>query len=108
MAKYVVLWANHPGLHPGDDFAPLDVSGHPSLKFWYQEYVPEAAAQKEPETIPDYWVHFAGQQPDGSWQGFRWGGELLEAANLAELLQRATSRQWNAEEHEQKQDRDDK
>ena len=52
MPTYVVLWADNPGLNPGDDFAPLQVQGHPGLMFWYQEFVPEAAAQKDVGTVP--------------------------------------------------------
>jgi len=95
MPTYVVLWADNPGLNPGDDFAPLSVEGHPGLHFWYQEFVEHAAQLRESGTIPDYWVRFAGVQPDGSWRKWRCGGELFQAANPTELEVKVAERQWS-------------
>jgi hypothetical protein len=85
MPQYVVLCADNPGLHPGDDYAPLEIQLHSGLFFWYREYSGLTPTGSEMPRIPQYWME---NRP------WKVGGRLLEATDLADLRAQVAQHQW--------------
>jgi hypothetical protein len=86
MPEYTVFWSDKTGLHPGDDYAPLEIKDHPSGGyFWYQECFPTAATQREMEYIPRHW-----------WknEGFRSESRGVQTASLDELRKKVAALEW--------------